>query len=186
VTEIATRDNVTLGWNRAAILKFLADEIDRGGRRKRPTGAILIDVDFFKMINDTYGHLAGDKALQALTAGLEANVRSYDKVGRYGGDEILVVLPDCDQVQVGRVAERIRQAAAKLRVRAGKKTLRLTLSMGCASTQGQARPSVDGLIRAADRALYMAKDAGRDRFVCAPPRSSVKTAKGMSHGRKKK
>jgi diguanylate cyclase (GGDEF)-like protein/PAS domain S-box-containing protein len=165
--ELATKDGLTGQWNRASILKFLAEELDHGARERYPTSVIMIDVDNFKKANDASGHLVGDRILRTMTACPKTHLRPYDRIGRYGGDEVLLVLPHCSLTKAASIAERLRSACAKtvLRVRGG--TVRFTLSLGCSSSGSFANPSVDKLIRAADRALYEAKKGGRDRVAVA-------------------
>ena len=169
LTELATKDGLTGQWNRTTILKFLADEIARGGRERLPTSVIMIDVDYFKKINDAFGHLAGDRVLRTMTGCLRKHLRPYDKIGRYGGDEVLLVLPHCDLAKASVIAERLRSACAKTILRIPGRAIRFTLSVGCASSQSFARPTIDRLIRAADQALYRAKKDGRNRVAVATP-----------------
>lgn len=167
LTELATKDGLTGQWNRASALKFLEEELEHGQREGYPTSVIMIDIDHFKKINDAHGHLVGDRVLQTMAGALAARLRPYDRVGRYGGDEVLLVLPHCSTRKAAAIAERLRAACARsvLRVRGG--PLRFTLSLGCASSANYARPSVGRLIRAADRALYQAKKKGRNRVAWA-------------------
>src|SRR5262249_35924367 len=108
----ASRDALTGLWNRGAILDLLERELARGRREGRPVGVILADVDNSKRINDTFGPLAGDRALRQVACRLGEALRPYDKVGRYGGEEFLVVLPGCDAGDAAGLAERLRQRVA--------------------------------------------------------------------------
>jgi diguanylate cyclase (GGDEF)-like protein len=163
--ELATKDGLTKLWNRRTILQFLSDELAHAERTNLPASAIMIDVDHFKTINDTWGHQAGDKVLITLARRLKRQVRPYDRIGRYGGDEILMVLPHCDVKDTAIIAERIRKACAREPVRWEGRPLDFTVSIGVASTEGRRRPTVDRLIQAGDQALYEAKRMGRDRVV---------------------
>jgi diguanylate cyclase (GGDEF)-like protein len=166
--ELATRDSLTGIWNRATILRFLAEELNHGARENYPISTIMIDVDYFKRVNDTCGHPIGDKLLSRVSVALEKHVRPYDKVGRYGGDEFLIVLPNCSLFQVSLVAERIRAACGKMKIRTAGKTVNPTLSLGCASSECFRRPGIGRMIKESDRALYQAKSAGRNRVeLCA-------------------
>lgn len=163
--ELSTRDSLTALWNRATILRFLEEELEQGNREKSPTSVIMLDVDFFKMINDTYGHLVGDAVLRNIAVNLARNVRIYDKIGRYGGDEIFIVLPNCSQKHVTKIAGRLLIACRKTKIKALGKRISVTLSLGCASSEAMDRPSLDRMIFACDKALYQAKHRGRNRVV---------------------
>jgi len=163
--DLATKDSLTALWNRAIILEFLGEELARSLRENYPLGLIIIDVDNFKKINDTFGHQTGDLVLRLLSASLKKHIRPYDKTGRYGGDEMLILLPNCRLQQVGEIAERLRQGCEKIKLRIDDEQLSFTLSLGCASTEVFKRPSASSLIRAGDRALYRAKRSGRNCVV---------------------
>jgi len=163
--DLATKDALTALWNRGMILEFLGEELDRSSREGHPLGLIMIDVDHFKKVNDTFGHQTGDLVLRLLSAGLKKHIRPYDKTGRYGGDEMLIVLPHCRIQQAGEIAERLRQRCEKIKLRIDDKQLSFTLSLGCTSTEVFKRPSVSNLIQAGDRALYQAKRSGRNCVV---------------------
>jgi two-component system cell cycle response regulator len=106
----ATHDALTGSWNRGEILEMLRRELERGARSKTTTGILMLDIDHFKKINDTYGHLTGDAVLREVTHRISQAVRSYDSVGRYGGEEFVIVLPGCNREQVDQGAERVRAA----------------------------------------------------------------------------
>jgi len=178
---LSTKDNLTALWNRATVLRFLEEELEQGARQKTPTSAIMIDVDEFKAINDTYGHVTGDSVLRAIAEGLSENVRIYDKIGRYGGDEILIVLPNSTHRHVGKIAERLRIACAKKKIRVPGGRISMTLSLGCVSSESIVWASVDRMIFACDWALYQAKYQGRNR-VCSWERSPD-LIKGIRHGK---
>lgn len=180
--ELATRDSLTGIWNRATILRFLEDEMahcQRGGDHS--LSLILIDVDFFKKINDTHGHQVGDKVLAKVTGALETNIRPYDKVGRYGGDEFLIVLPNCSLYHVSIVAERLRTAVERIKIRIDGGFMNISLSLGCASSECFRRPTCERLIKESDLALYRAKKAGRNRVgLCAEIKIPEEPKKGMT------
>ena len=180
--ELSTRDNLTALWNRATILRFLQEELEQGAREKSPTSAIMLDVDLFKIVNDTYGHLAGDAVLRGIADGLVKNVRLYDKIGRYGGDEIFIVLPNCSHTNVAKIAERLRLASARNKIKVPEGRISVTLSLGCVSSEAMDRPSVDRMIFACDRALYQAKHQGRNCVALSEPLPDSR--KGTTHGKK--
>jgi diguanylate cyclase (GGDEF)-like protein len=155
----------TTGWHLLA-----SRELARAQRSSRSTfGVLMIDLDFFKLINDAHGHLAGDTVLRAVAATIKSAVRDYDSVGRFGGEEFVVLLPDIGPAAVLTVAERIRSAIESLKVEYEDGThLRvidaLSASIGVA-TYPDGGTAVERLLQAADKALYRAKDAGRNRVV---------------------
>jgi diguanylate cyclase (GGDEF)-like protein len=157
----ATIDGLTGLANRRHLDRVLAGAVQDARRAGSPLSVLLLDVDHFKQFNDIFGHAAGDQVLRTVAELLRSTVRDGDLVGRYGGDELLAVLPGADADQAASIAERLRQSVAgRLRVcdRA------VTLSLGVA-TLGQGAEDAEALVAAADRALYRAKHLGRDH-VC--------------------
>jgi two-component system cell cycle response regulator len=165
----ATRDALTGLWNRGAILHFLDGELDRARRQGAQVAVLAGDVDRFKSINDNYGHAAGDAVLREISARMSAGVRSYDKVGRLGGEEYLVVLPNINAAESMVVAERIRAAIAARPIETPYAPVQSTISIGVALSDPLGRIRGDQLMRSADEALYRAKHGGRDRVELAPP-----------------
>ncbi len=108
----ATKDFLTRIWNRSSILDILGRELQRGLRENRPVGLVLADLDKFKSVNDTYGHFAGDAVLREFVRRMSGSIRPYDAIGRYGGEEFLIVLPGCDVNVTEKQAERMREALA--------------------------------------------------------------------------
>ncbi len=157
----ATHDHLTGLWNRVMVLEQLGVEITRAKRAKKTVAVMLADLDHFKQVNDTYGHPAGDAILCEAAVRLRHALRAYDSIGRYGGEEFLIVLPGCDTDAAVVVAERARTGVAAP-VRFGDIDIPLSVSLGVASTQ-TASDEPDRLIQAADDALYRAKAAGRNR-----------------------
>jgi diguanylate cyclase (GGDEF)-like protein len=158
----ATHDSLTGLFNRMAIQDALMRELKRSRREGKPVAVILADLDHFKHINDTHGHAAGDVVLQATAERMRASFRAYDSIGRYGGEEFLVVLPGCDLAAGIEQAERLRTAISAQAVCVANATIPVSMSLGVAAT------SCDGtepgpLLLAADKALYAAKSAGRNR-----------------------
>ncbi len=151
--------------------KLATAELARAERTSTPLGVLMIDLDDFKAVNDTYGHLNGDLVLKAVARGIKDQVREYDQVGRFGGEEFVVLLPGIDAIEIAMAAERIRHQIANLQVEltgAGKLGQDwLTCSIGGA-VYPDAGTSLDQLMLAADTATYQAKDRGRNRVSMAP------------------
>ncbi|HSU58976.1 MAG TPA: diguanylate cyclase [Bryobacteraceae bacterium] len=159
--ERANKDLLTMLPNRPAICSALEQEISRCQRDHRSVGVILLDIDHFKKINDTYGHFAGDAVLRETAARLRSNMRPYDQVGRYGGEEFLVVLPNCDLEQAKSQAERMRQKLESSTMLVDSAELRVSASFGATVSDDSGRDP-DVFVRVADEALYRAKASGRN------------------------
>ncbi len=159
--ERANKDLLTMLPNRPAIASALEQEIARCHRDHRTVGVILLDIDHFKKINDTYGHFAGDAVLRETAARLRSNMRPYDRVGRYGGEEFLVVLPNCDLEQAKNQAERMRQKLHATTMLVDGAELRVSASFGVTVSDAAERDQ-DVFVRVADEALYLAKGSGRN------------------------
>jgi diguanylate cyclase (GGDEF)-like protein len=168
--EQATRDGLTGLWNRTAIFDILQNELARSSRSGKPLIVLMADLDGFKPVNDHFGHMAGDAVLRQAAARMRASVRRYDAVGRYGGEEFLIVLPGCELPGGLVQAERIRDAIGAECFRAGDAEIRLTCSLGAACAVPPAIPHADDLVREADAALYRAKRHGRNRVEAAAAR----------------
>ncbi|HAU36272.1 MAG TPA: hypothetical protein DCX07_00960 [Phycisphaerales bacterium] len=156
----ATHDSLTGILNRPGILDKLQRELIRARREGGNVGLVMLDVDFFKRVNDTYGHKAGDEVLCEVVRRVVSSVRPYDSVGRYGGEEFLILLPGCDAEGAAHQAERIRAIVAAESIRVGVVPIPVTISAGVATAGTQAE--IDAIIRQADEALYEAKHAGRN------------------------
>jgi len=167
--EQATVDALTRLWNRRVILELCDREIERARREHMPVGVVLGDLDRFKSVNDTHGHLVGDAVLAEVAARLKASSRKYDDVGRYGGEEFLLILPGCDGASAECQAERLRLEIAGQRFECAEGvSIDLTCSFGVtALPAGEQAQSVD-LIRLADSALLHAKQIGRNTVVQLP------------------
>jgi two-component system, cell cycle response regulator len=161
--ERASKDVLTMLPNRSAIAQTLENEISRCHRDHRTVGIILLDLDHFKKVNDTLGHFAGDAVLRETALRLRSNMRPYDQVGRYGGEEFLVVLPNCDLEQAANQAERMRQRLHATGMLVDGSELQVSASFGVTISDGSER-SPDVFVRVADEALYRAKANGRNRI----------------------
>jgi two-component system cell cycle response regulator len=166
--EQATKDFLTRIWNRSSILDIFQRELSRGAREGRPVGVVLADLDHFKAVNDTFGHFAGDAVLREFARRMQSVTRSYDAVGRYGGEEFLIILPGCDPSCTANQAERMRASLANEAMSINDKPHQITCSFGATCWCPGTDPSSDTLIRVADNALYLAKGQGRDRVVSLP------------------
>lgn len=163
--EIATHDTLTNLLNRYEILNVLSDEFHRSLRENKPVSTVMLDIDYFKKINDSYGHGVGDEVLLEVASRLVRVLRRYDKVGRYGGDEFLAVLPGCDLNTATRIAERLRRSVSQERIQTEAGQLYVTISAGCSSSVSQSHKSIEYLVKVSDKALYHAKNMGRDCVV---------------------
>ena len=163
----AAHDSLTGLWNRATILEMLSAELERSGREKHPLSILMADIDYFKMINDTFGHLAGDQVLRQTAARLLAALRPYDGIGRYGGEEFLIILPGCDDSAAMSLAERLRRYVAEELMQDESRDIAVTVSLGVAGWDGKL--PLAALLRWADAALYRAKRTGRNCVVSAAP-----------------
>ena len=165
LSEVSSRDSLTGLYNRRFVLEKIDSELNRALRHGSPMSLLLLDLDHFKRINDTWGHSAGDQVLQGIGRLLRDSCRVYDVPGRYGGEEFCVVLPETKSGNTTAVAERIRQRLAASELPCGAGSITVTASIGIAGTDsadaGVLNPAE--LIERADRALYAAKNRGRNR-----------------------
>jgi diguanylate cyclase (GGDEF)-like protein len=165
IEELAELDELTGSFNRRCIMRMLDDEIGRAQRINTPCSIALIDLDWFKRVNDAYGHPTGDEVLRTFAITVFANIRAIDKFGRYGGEEFLLVLPDTSNDAAARILDRLRAIIADLDWSAFSPGMRVTMSGGVA-TLGR-NESADTFLARADSALYAAKARGRNRIASA-------------------
>jgi diguanylate cyclase (GGDEF)-like protein len=164
--ELATRDELTGLLNRREYERILAEESDRADRFIQPLGLVIVDLDRFKAINDTFGHPAGDAVLKEAAQRLAASVRTVDRVARIGGEEFALILVQTDGAAALEAARRAIQGVAREPIRIGGQTLEVTASAGVASLPADAATAAE-LFAAADRALFAAKAGGRRRAIPA-------------------
>jgi diguanylate cyclase (GGDEF)-like protein len=164
----ATHDFLTGIHNRAAITDLLMQEASRCKRARQEIGVLIADIDHFKTINDTYGHPVGDQVLKQIALRIASAVRTYDSVGRFGGEEFLILVPNCTLSESMVVAERLRLSVATDRFMVGDFAIPVTVSVGVSTVRGTAL-SVTRALQTADSALYEAKKKGRNRVECCVP-----------------
>jgi len=165
--EMVTRDVLTNLWSRREILQILDEEVVRSSRQKLPLGTIMIDIDNFKMVNDSHGHQIGDSVLAEIASRLAQNVRPYDKVGRYGGDEMLIVLPNCHLADLEPISKRLQSCIDRSKFKIPQTDIRITISIGAASSETMDKISSEILIFESDKALLSAKRLGRNCYIIA-------------------
>jgi diguanylate cyclase len=165
IEELAELDELTGSLNRRCIMRILDEEVSRAQRTKAPCSIALIDLDWFKRINDTYGHPTGDEVLRTFAITVFANIRNFDRFGRFGGEEFMLVLPDTPRDAALRILDRLRAIVADLDWSAFSPGMRVTVSAGIATLQPN--DTLDTVLARADGALYEAKAQGRNRIVSA-------------------
>ena len=158
----AMHDSLTQLLNHGAILDSLLGEINRAHRAHQPLSLILADLDGFKNVNDSYGHVVGDQVLVEVARRMRNCLRSYDAIGRYGGEEFLVIMPNSEDSQALQLAERIRLAVSSEPFRLPQVDLTITVSQGVVTWMKPESVPIEQLIQAADRALYSVKNSGRN------------------------
>ncbi|MFI5295695.1 MAG: diguanylate cyclase [Thermodesulfovibrionales bacterium] len=159
----AIHDPLTGLCNHEEILQILGIEMERAAREGTCVGVLMADLDHFKTVNDTYGHQAGDAVLRLTAKRMTAVMRPYDAIGRYGGEEFLLVAPGCDSESIFDLAERLRLCICHDAMDTPEGIISCRISIGAAVSSGQKRADMDSLIREADTALYRAKEKGRNR-----------------------
>lgn len=168
----ATHDALTMVWNRGVIMDLLSRELSRSQREHGSTVLLLADLDHFKSVNDKYGHLVGDEVLKEVSRRLLGSIRAYDFVGRYGGEEFLIVLNNCNSNSAMARAEEIRTAIAASPIQTQAGALSLTMSIGVLLSHEWGLRPMQELVQEVDLALYAAKAAGRNCIRRADPGSA--------------
>ncbi|MDP3259495.1 MAG: sensor domain-containing diguanylate cyclase, partial [Thermodesulfovibrionales bacterium] len=164
IEKLATTDGLTGLFNHRVFQEKLSEELKKLSRYSEPTSLFLADIDFFKKINDTYGHPAGDFVLKEVSKIIRETIRDIDIAARYGGEEFAAILPRTDGKEAMDIAERLRKAVMNASFSSDTSSLRVTLSIGIATTPSDAK-NKEELIEKADQALYYAKHNGRNRSV---------------------
>jgi diguanylate cyclase (GGDEF)-like protein len=171
--QLAQTDALTGISNRRHLYELAEHEFNLAMRYEKPLSAIMVDIDHFKKVNDTFGHMVGDQLLQLVTQAACAELRSSDLIGRYGGEEFVLILPMTNAQQAHSLAERIRLRVEALRQATTKGDASVTLSIGIVEIVhgAQTAQSIEDLIRHADQAMYAAKQAGRNRTEIGQPKT---------------
>ena len=165
--RLAAVDPLTDAYNRRFGLARLHEEYSRAVRAEAPLGILMVDIDHFKVVNDTYGHLVGDRVLRAVARACRRVIREGDILVRYGGEEFLVLLPGAGVEDVTQIGERIRRAVGETSVAEGDQRVAVTVSLGGTTYRDTGTSSPEQLVAQADTALYDAKAAGRNRLLVA-------------------
>jgi diguanylate cyclase (GGDEF)-like protein len=160
--EASTHDSLTGLGNRRLLLERLKEESERSRRYSRPLTIAMLDIDYFKRVNDQHGHELGDQMLVEVSRVMEAEIRDQDLCGRWGGEEFLILLPETSMEAACHVLERVRNAVGALRVRTGDESIAVTASLGVA--EHRAESNYSDTVNRADWALLKAKQSGRDRL----------------------
>lgn len=185
MTILALRDDLTGAPNRRSIMLYAKQQLAMAGHDQRPVCLAIADIDFFKKVNDTYGHATGDRVLQAFVAACTPQLRGADRLGRIGGEEFLFVLPGAAPANLPEVFQRLQAAIGSAPIEGLPPDYPLAFSLGAVFTGGDSRPEqdVDALLERADAALYQAKDDGRDclRIACEEPSQAASAPAGTTH-----
>jgi len=161
--EQATKDSLTHLWNRSSIFDILCRELARAQRERTPVGVVMVDLDHFKSINDNFGHFAGDAVLCEAARRMQNGIRQYDSIGRYGGEEFLILLTGCDEAACWAQAERLRKQLSQLQMSLQESSIGVSASFGVTTALPGQSWTPEALIHKADEALYLAKRRGRNR-----------------------
>lgn len=182
--SLAVTDGLTELYNRRYLSAHLEAQIAHAKASGKPLTALMIDIDRFKLVNDTYGHLGGDEVLREVARRIAENVRSFDTVARYGGEEFAVVMPDTELTAAAAVAERLREmvAATPVKVVDPAAIIPVTVSVGIGTAARGDDISAEQLLERADIALYAAKDGGRNRVFCFGDEAAPKRVEGGNSG----
>jgi len=165
--EKASHDPLTGLWNHEEIIRIVEDHLSRTEREGGYVSVIMADIDYFKRVNDTYGHMAGDAVLRMTCHRIMSQIRAYDSAGRYGGEEFLIVLPGCKRGDAASAAERIRFCINRDSMNISEGMIPVTISLGTATNNREKTCNAESLIQAVDAALYRAKKKGRNRVEVA-------------------
>jgi diguanylate cyclase len=161
--EISHTDSLTFLPNRRQIIADLQREVTSADSQRKPLTIFMLDIDHFKLVNDSFGHAAGDHALQTLAGRLLESIREGDKIGRYGGEEFVILLPGTTEKPASKIADRILGLVRELEIKIDEHSLKITVSIGIAGYR-IGKENWEGLLKRADQALYKSKENGRDQW----------------------
>ncbi len=179
IRQLSMIDEFTGLFSRSYVMQRLDEEIKRAERRETRLVVTMLDLDDFKQYNDSFGHQFGDLVLKQFSASLKANIRQYDSLGRYGGEEFLLVQPEISESEAVTMIERLKEKVLEERFYGGGIELRVTFSAGIASWERQA--NLDDMVRRADCALYAAKNAGKNQTICYSEMVAGRAQSPLSH-----
>lgn len=171
--RLSQTDDLTQVPNRRSVMDRLTEEFLVHKRKKRPLSLALLDIDYFKKINDSFGHHTGDMILREMAQLVSGMLRDYDAMGRYGGEEFVIVLPETNGGQALKVADRLREGIERHEFLVNDRTHRITVSLGIACKSAEGNPTIEEMFKEADRCLYLAKASGRNRTEIAGLQGAV-------------
>jgi diguanylate cyclase (GGDEF)-like protein len=171
----AVTDDLSGLFLRKYMERRIREELARVDRHQGTCSLLMIDIDFFKHVNDTYGHIAGDKVITEIARRLQSSAREMDVVGRFGGEEFLMLLPETRKEGALIMAERVRKKLTMATFQAEGRTFSITASIGIVCSSSVEKPNTEKFIQAADKALYTAKETGRNRCIVYSPSSTHET-----------
>ncbi len=179
--RLSQTDDLTQVPNRRSVMDRLTDELLVHKRKKRPLSLALLDIDHFKKINDSFGHHTGDMILCEMAQLVSGMLRDYDAMGRYGGEEFVIVLPETNGEHAFKVADRLRELIEKHEFSVNDRAYRITVSLGIACKGDEETPTLEELFKEADRCLYLAKASGRNRTEIGSLQAPAGAAESQDH-----
>jgi len=180
IQELAMTDSLTKIYNRRKFYEFADGEFERARRYNHPLSVIMMDIDKFKLVNDSYGHSAGDQVLTRIAELCNSSMRSIDILARYGGEEFVAMLPETTVSEAQLTAERLRQLIARTPIKVGNSTIKVTLSFGVVELEEDCK-TIEELMARSDQAMYASKNSGRNRVTLWSPRLAIQNEVSEDH-----